>query len=201
MLSDLRSAFRQLARSPGVLAAVFVLLAFIGFSPHRLQAVTNPAEMTAPPLAFTLKDQFDREYTQALCAGKTAIVVEADREGSKFSGRWSETIARALKAAAHPAVQWVGVATLPSVPGFLQGFIKDMFTKNPANWTLLDWGGRLAKAYRLPAKRCNVLIFGPDGCLLLRTGGREIDHAAVAAAVAAVNTSAPARSPGDPGTP
>ena len=85
----LRFALRQGALPYGALAAGFFVLAVLGFSPHRLHAATNPAENTAQPLRFALKDQFDREYTQALCAGKTAIIIESDREGSQFmaSGR------------------------------------------------------------------------------------------------------------------
>ncbi len=183
----------RLALPPGIIAASLGVFALLGLSPLRSNAVANPAKNTAPPLTFALKDQFDHEYTQALYAGKTAIVVEADREGSKFSGQWSDAISRALKSAANPAVQWVPVATLPSMPGFLHGFIKSKFPQDPANWTLLDWGGQLAKAYRLPARRCNVLIFGPDGLLLLHTGGRELDPAAVVAAVAAIGSAAPAK--------
>ena len=186
-----RFALRQRTLPSGVLATGFVVLAILGFSPHRLHAAANPAENTAQQLKFALKDQFDREYTQAFCAGKTAIVIEADRGGSEFSGQWSQSIAQALKPATNPAVQWVGVATLPWMPGFLRGFIKSKFPQEPGNWTLLDWGGQLADTYRLPAKRCNVLIFGPDGLLLLHTGGREPDPAEVARVVVAIESASP----------
>ena len=79
------------------------------------------------------------------------------------------------------------------MPGFFRGFIKSKFPQDPANWTLLDWGGQLAKDYRLPGKRCNVLIFGPDGLLLLHTGGRELDPAAVVRAVVAIESTSPAK--------
>ena len=200
-MHDLRFALRQFALSSGVLAASFAVLTVLGFSPHRLHAAANPAENTAQRLKFALKDQFDREYTQALCAGKTAIVIEADREGSRFSGQWSDAISRALKPAANPAVQWVGVARLPWMPGFLRGFIKSKFPQDPANWTLLDWGGQLADTYRLPAKRCNVLIFGPDGLLLLHTGGREPDPAEVAKVVVAIDPVSPAKPADAPRSP
>jgi hypothetical protein len=186
-LNDLRFAFRQLAGSPGfTLAAGVGVLALLGFFPPRLQAGANPAGKAVPPLTFTLKDQFDREYTQALCAGKIAIVLVADREGSKFCGQWGDAIGRGLPPGAGSAVQWVPVAILPPVPAFMQGFVKSKFPQDKTQWTLMDWGGRLATAYGLPAKCCNVLVFDPDGRLLLRTGGREVDPAMVAAVVAAV---------------
>ena len=165
---------------------MLAVLALLGVRP--LQAETGPAaaESPVPALRFALQDQFDREYTQALCAGKIAVMVVADREGSKFSGPWSQAVGRGLEAAGAPVTQWVPVATLPAVPGFIRGFIKGKFPQDKAQWTLLDWGGSLARAYRLPGKRCHVLVFSPDGRLLHRAGGREVDSAAVAAIVAAV---------------
>jgi subtilisin family serine protease len=167
------------------------ILILVTAGPLRAETGSAAAEPPAPPLNFDLKDQFDREYTQALCAGKIAIVVIADREGSKFSGPWSEAVGRDLRAAAAPATQWVPVATLPAVPGFMRGFIKGKFPQKPEQWTLLDWGGSLAKAYGLAGKRCHVLVFGSDGRLLHHSGGREVDAAAVTAIVAAVVSSKP----------
>ena len=74
----------------------------------------------------------------------------------------------------------------------MHGYIKrNYFSKDKAHWTLMDWGGQLAKTYGLPDRCCNVLVFGPDGRLLLRTGGREIDPAAVSAVIAAVAAATP----------
>ena len=168
--------------SAGVITVLGILI-LAAAGPLRAQAGAPAPE---PPLSFDLKDQFDRAYTQALCAGRIAVMVIADREGSKFSGPWSEAVGRGLTAAAAPATQWVPVATLPAVPGFMRGFIKGKFPQKQEQWTLMDWGGSLAKAYGLSDKRCHVLVFGPDGRLLHHSGGREVDAAAVTAIVAAV---------------
>ncbi len=185
MPSHPRFGFRRLAPPPGAVA-VLAGLTLLTCLPLRAQAGSTSVEPPAPPLSFDLKDQFDREYTQALCAGRIAVMIIADREGSQFSGQWSEAIGRGLKSAGAPATQWVPVATLPAVPGFVRGFIKGKFPQDQAQWTLLDWGGRLAKAYDLPGKSCRILVFSADGRLLHRAGGREVDPAAVSAIVAAV---------------
>jgi len=190
-MTDLRFALCRPTSSSRLIAACGLACLFLGLSLPALPAGPAPADGTVPPLTFALKDQFDREYTQALCAGKIAIVFEADREGSKFSGQWSAAIAAGLKSAASPAVQWVSVAELPSVPGFLQGFVKSKFPQDKTQWTLLDWHGRFIKMYGLPSDRCNVLVFAADGRFLLRIGGREVDPAAVSALVAAVAAAAP----------
>ena len=191
MPSFRHSAIRRLA--PAIIAAGLALLTVL-----PLRAQPDPGAGTAvPPLAFSLKDQFDREYTQAWCAGRTAIMVVADREGSQFSGRWSKAIGQGLQSAGAPATAWVPVASLPSVPGFIRGFIKARFPQDKAQWTLMDWGGTLARAYHLEPKCCHILVFGPDGRLRHRASGRELDSAAVAAVVAAVGAaSGAARGPG-----
>ncbi len=167
------------------LAPTAIIIALLTGLPFRAPAGA-PAEAAAPPLGFTLKDQFDREHSQASFAGRTAIMVVADREGSQFSGRWSKAIEQGLESAGAPPAAWVPVASLPSVPGFVRGFIKGKFPQDQAQWTLMDWGGTLAKAYHLAPKCCHILVFGPDGRLRHHASGREPDTAAVAAVVAAV---------------
>jgi len=171
------------------LAPAAIAIALLAGLPPGAPAAA-PAEAAAPPLAFNLKDQFDREYSQASCAGKVAILVVADREGSQFSGRWSTAVGQGLESAGAPATTWVPVATLPALPGFMHGFVKGKFPQDKAQWTLMDWGGSLAKAYHLAPKCCHILVFGPDGRLRHHASGREVDSSAVAAAVAAISAAA-----------
>lgn len=194
MPSSVHFGLRRLTPPPALIAALGALT-LLGWAPLRAESGSAAVETAALPLSFDLKDQFDREYTQALCTGRIAVMVIADREGSKFSGPWSQAVGRGLEAAAAPATQWVPVATLPGVPGFMRGFVKGKFPQKKEQWTLLDWGGSLAKAYGLSGKRCHVLVFGPDGRLRHRSGGREVDAAAVMAIVAAVNAAASGGSP------
>ena len=184
MSTSPQSATCRLPFAGAIAALGFLLLVTAG--PARAQAGSTSVEPPSPPLSFDLKDQFDREYTQAWCAGRIAVMVIADREGSHFSGQWMQAIGRALQSAGAPATQWVPVATLPAVPGFMRGWIKEKFPQNQKDWTLLDWGGRLTKTYDLPGKSCRILVFGADGRLRHRAGGREVDPAAVSAIVAAV---------------
>ena len=185
MSSSAQSAIHRLS-SAGVSAALGILV-LVTAGPLRAQTTAAAAEPAAPPLTFDLKDQFDRGVTQAVCTGRIAIVVVADREGSRFSGRWSQALGSGLKSAGAPATKWVGVATLPSLPGFMRGFVKGKFSQDKEQGTLLDWGGTLAQAYHLAPKCCHILVFGPDGRLRHHASGREVDPAAIAGVVAAVS--------------
>jgi len=163
------------------------LLVCAGLVSASLSAAPVPAGAESPPpLAFTLKDQFDREYTEACCADRTALLLIADRKGSAFVGKWSAAIGSELKTVAHPPVQWVGVATLSGVPSFMRGMVKKMSGSDRAHWTLMDWQGVLAKAYALPAGHTSILVFAPDRRLVLRISGREVDPSVVSSVVAAV---------------
>ena len=102
--------------------------------------------------------------------------------------QWSNAIAGALPPDPARTVKWVSVATLRGVPAFVRGFVKSKFPQEKSRWTLLDWHGLLAKNYALQPSQCNVLVFGGDGHLVFRTGGRDPDPAAVTAVIEAINT-------------
>lgn len=170
---------------------IVLLLASSALSPlahAQAVATTTPS----PQLAFTLKDQLDREFTEAYCAGQTALITVADRKGSKFIGAWSNAIGEQLKTTEHPPVKWVGVATLTGIPSLMRGMVKKMFGGNENQWTLMDWRGHFAKTYALPADHSSLLVFAPDGRLVFQASGREVDPAIVQAVVAAIVATSPA---------
>lgn len=184
-----------------LLLAVF-LLAGVSF-PRLLAADPAPAAATVPPpLAFSLKDQLDREHTEAESAGQVTLLTVADRKGSTFLGAWSKAIGTELGRTEHPPVRWVGAATLSGVPSFMRGMVKKMFGADEKRWTLMDWKGQFAKTYSLPAERASLLVFAPDRRLLFQTSGQAVDPAVVSALVAAIVAAAPpsltATSPGSP---
>ncbi|ACB75153.1 hypothetical protein [Opitutus terrae] len=168
-----------------------LMLAGVSFTP-LLAADSAPAATTAAPLlAFSLKDQFDREHTDANSVGQVTLLTVADRKGSTFIGNWSKAIGEELEHTAHPPVRWVGVATLSGVPSFMRGMVKKMFGSDAKHWTLMDWKGHFAKTYALPSERACILVFAPDRRLVFQTSGQKVDPAAVSAIVAAIVAAAP----------
>lgn len=116
------------------------------------------AEETAL-IAFSLQDQFDREYTEQSFAGKILLLISVDRKGSKFSDTWNHNIVEALQSRnLQDTVQMIYIADLREVPGFMKGFAKKQFTKGPDNW-LMDWKGLFATTYAFVPDACTLAVF------------------------------------------
>lgn len=137
---------------------------------------TISAHDDVPLISFTLKDQFDRAYTERSFPDKVLVVIVADREGNKFSDSWQQAIHDVLlKRRAEGQVQFIRVADLRGAPWFLYGFIKGKFPKEKDHWSLMDWKGIFAEAYSCELKFCNILIFDRQECLVYKTNARILD--------------------------
>lgn len=129
-----------------------------------------------PLISFTLKDQFDRAYTERGFPDKILVVIAADRDGSKFSDGWQQAIYDALlKRQREEQVQFIRVADLRGAPWFLYGFIKGKFPKEKDCWSLMDWKGIFADAYGFESKSCNILIFDRQQRLVYKTNVQKLD--------------------------
>lgn len=137
---------------------------------------TISAHDDVPLISFTLKDQFDRAYTERSFPDKIVVVIATDREGSKFSDSWQQAIYDALlKRQTEGQVQFIRVADLRDAPWFLYGFIKGKFPKEKDHWSLMDWKGIFATAYRCELKSCTILIFDRQQCLVYKTTVQKPD--------------------------
>lgn len=126
--------------------------------------------------AFTLKDQFDRTYTEASLSANILVVIEADKEGSQYTTRWGKGISDALKKDHfEDRTQVVGIADLQGVPPIFRDFVKGTFPHEKALWTLMDWEGLFATKYALTPNSCNILIFDGQRKLVQQTSQKEID--------------------------
>ena len=120
-------------------------------------------------VSFSLKDQFDRSYSDTQYKGKALILVGGDRVGSRYVQPWAHAIYDVMeKDIALSRAHLVGFADLRAVPGFLRGFVKGKFPKDEREWVLLDWKGGLTKSYDGKTKTCNILIFNPEGDLIYK---------------------------------
>ena len=145
-------------------------------------SVCAAAESTL--IEFSLKDQFDTVHTRSETAGKTVLVLGSDGDGSEFNDPWGETINERL--ADHPnysQLHQLPYADLRSVPFFAKGFARGMMPEEPENWVLMDWKGRIAKAYEFRDGATNMLVFAPDGTLTLQVAGTQLDEAVLDAVV------------------
>lgn len=140
-----------------------------------LHAQSDEAVQLVP---FELEDQFGQQWSEADFAGRVAIVMVADREGSEFSQAWAEALSEALEGElASQQVILAGVAHLRGVPFFIKGVVRGSFSKQPEEWVLLDWGGHWAKHYPFATERMNLMIFAPDGRQVFEATSRDVDRA------------------------
>lgn len=140
----------------------------------RWVAAVLPFLLCAAPSApqelvrFILEDQWGNAWSNERFRTKYAVLLIADREGAEHSARWGQALGRYF----GDALLIVGCANLEGVPFFLRWYVRARFRERATDAPiLLDWGGQLFHAYRCPPRVPTVLVFAPDGCLLMRHEG------------------------------
>ncbi|MFQ5499032.1 MAG: hypothetical protein ACE5FH_05120 [Candidatus Zixiibacteriota bacterium] len=68
-------------------------------------------------------------------------------------------------------IKTVDYADTRGVPFFLKGMVRGKFPKEEESYILLDWKGKLAKAYDFEEKKCNILVFDVGGSLPVQDFG------------------------------
>lgn len=138
-------------------------------------------------LEYELEDQFRTVHTSSDVLGTVVLLIGSDKKGVKFNGLWGQAIHAELSE--HPRYDRVtnlAYANLKGVPFFLKGMIRGKFPQDKEAWVLMDWKGKLFKAYEMSPKVANVLVFGPDGSLVHHASGTEPTDAAVSEVVEVV---------------
>lgn len=126
---------------------------------------------------FALEDQFGQQWSEADFAGRVAVVMVADREGSEFSDAWAEALSEVFEGEiALQQVVLAGVAHLRGVPFFIKGMVRGSFSKSPEEWVLLDWGGHWAEHYPFATEHMNLMVFAPDGRQVFDATSRDVDQ-------------------------
>jgi len=127
-------------------------------------------------ISFKIEDQFERAHTDEDYRGSIVVIIGSDKDGSKYNGVWSKAIRDSLKQETEFAqIKFLRVADVRGVPFFIKGFVKGKFPKEKERWVLLDWKGRLAKAYRFESASCNIVIIDRNGAVVYKTHGQDIE--------------------------
>lgn len=151
---------------PGLLLTILVLA--VGSATHAVDSQL---------LDFELEDQFGNVHRRSDVQGTIVLLNGSDKGGVQFNGVWGNAIQEAL--GDHPAFNQISqlpYANLRGVPFFLKKFIRGKFPQEPERWTLMDWKGVIASAYEFAPKATNLLLFAPDGALVLHASGRELEE-------------------------
>jgi hypothetical protein len=126
-------------------------------------------------IEFEIEDQFKEKHTHDELLGQTTILVWADRKGAEKLDIWNAALEESLEGY---DVRTKPLAHVKGVPGWipgLKGKIRGRFSEDPAEWALMDWDGKFAKAYDLTEDTVNVLVFDAGGCMLGRVSGDSPD--------------------------
>lgn len=185
------------SRLPRPVALGALLCAALGFGAALpLHAQRDDVVQLVP---FELEDQFGQRWSEADFAGRVAIVMAADREGSEFSQPWAEALSAAFEGElATQRVILAGVAHLRGVPFFIKGLVRGSFSKEPEEWVLLDWGGYWAEHYPFATEHMNLMIFAPDGRQVFEATSRDVDRALLDRMVDTVRSVLPAAPDAEP---
>jgi hypothetical protein len=134
------------------------------------------AAQTSTLIPFNIKDQFDKDHTNADFGGIITIVIESDRGGSEYNPRWGKAIRDSLSDdKVLDQVKFLRVADLRAVPILLKNAARGKFRAEEKDSVLMDWKGEFAITYQLEPKACNILIFSRSGALIHKTYGQDID--------------------------
>ena len=129
-------------------------------------------------IEFEIDDQFKVKHTDAEFRDSLVVLVGGGRKGSKFTGAWGAAVGDAVAdEVARGEVVFLPYADTRGVPFFLKGTVRGRFPKDPESWTLIDWKGRLAKAYEMDPDVATLLLFAHDGRLVTRVSGTEVEPA------------------------
>lgn len=135
------------------------------------------AAEVAPRLDFSLADQFGEIHTDEDCSGAVVVLLGGDRKGSAFIADWGPVLHQAYNREFEAgAVCSMGFAHLKGAPFFVKKKIVASFSKEPDEWTLLDWKGEIAKNWGAEKDAANLYIFDRGGGLVFHSSLREFDQ-------------------------
>ncbi len=135
-------------------------------------SVAANQEQTEKPLQvgedapdFTLQDAEDREHALKKMRGKIVFLIMGNRKIREEDDKWAHAFQKDYQGNSQ-IVAYI-VADMRSVPSFVpKGFIKRQLKKDkPPVTLLLDWKGKVHRAYRTEKKKPTLYIIDPKGKL------------------------------------
>ncbi len=130
----------------------------------------QPASSPTPPArleGFTLSDQFEREHTVGLPRERPLLLTVSDRRAAPQVAGWVNP----LNTRFGGQLDYVGVADVRGVPGWLRGRVRRGFRETYAHPVLLDWEGQVCRAVEVERGRVAVWLVAPDGAVKFRGAG------------------------------
>jgi hypothetical protein len=130
-----------------------------------------------PKLDFAIEDQFGELHTDEDCGSAVVILLGGGRKGVTFISEWVPPLHEALAGElAAGEVCSVGFAHLKGVPFFVKKKVVNGFSKDPSEWTLLDWKGHIARSWGAEKDAANIYIFDRAGRLVFQESLQETNE-------------------------
>ena len=127
-------------------------------------------------VAFKLKDQFDREYSEESWGDSTIVLFGSDKGGLEFNKIWAKAVRDSLKATnKFEKIKLVGLSDLRIVPFFLKRLVYAKLPKHRKKGVLLDWQGVFPQAYHFVPDACNILVFNAAKKLVHQSAVQQFD--------------------------
>jgi predicted transcriptional regulator len=108
--------------------------------------------------AFSLRDQFDRQYSLQSFSGRPFILIASDKKGAEQNKSWIEGIRDRF----NDRLPIIGAADVRRVPFFMKSRIQNDFKKDH-EIILLDWDGAFFISYGLTQNVPNVILIDSQG--------------------------------------
>ncbi|HMV49475.1 MAG TPA: redoxin domain-containing protein [Blastocatellia bacterium] len=116
---------------------------------------------------FDLKDQFDKSASHRFPKQKVTVLTFGDRKGSEQIEGW----VRPLWDRYQTKIDQQGVAVLTSVPFFARGVVRGVLKSKVKHSVLLDWTGKVSKAYGYSGGKANLYVIDREGNIVLKLTG------------------------------
>ncbi len=147
---------------PGL--TLFFAAAFLFFAAGQSSANDYVATKAAD---FDLKDQFDKSASHRFPKQKITVLAFGDRKGSEQIEGW----VRPLWDRYQTKIDQQGVAVLSSVPFFARGVVRGVLKSKVKHSVLLDWTGKVSKAYGCSGGKANLYVIDREGSIVLKLTG------------------------------
>lgn len=147
------------------LASLIVIFSFF-LIPHEFNvSAKDPVDSKASD--FELKDQYDNSASYRFPKQKVTVLTFGDRKGSEQIEGW----VRPLWDRYQTKIDQQGVAVLSSVPFFARGIVRGVFKSKVKYPVLLDWTGKVSRAYSYSGGKANLYVIDRNGQIVMKITG------------------------------
>lgn len=137
-------------------------------SPALPQAKPTPPPNYPKATPFVLENHTGKKVALSFPAAKPVVLAIADKEGSEQMENWITPLYQSFgeKISIH------GIAELSAVPFLARGIAKAIIASQVEEYpVILDWEGKVSRAYNFKAKQTNLYVISPKGEIVFQSAG------------------------------